>query len=249
MPLQTSIRLAAAATLTCAVCCPTPSLLAQPPAAGGNPFAGQWSLKLSIATAPGGVTAGPASPFHCLYRVENDQFEVRPDGTFQWLAREAGMLHDHGTSVASSFQNDFELHLRAAGKAEAPTEPGAAGRPENRRLRIVLALIGGSGMGSSTAGGHYAYSVGVVSADLSQITFTSSAGMVTTVSGAPHEVTWEGLAAVRTSRQELAPDVFVERTIYEASRQSTILAVGQQIPVTERIEVEHVQPSQLVPRG
>ena len=31
------------------------------PAGGGNPFDGEWSLKLSIATAPGGVSAGPVS--------------------------------------------------------------------------------------------------------------------------------------------------------------------------------------------
>ena len=53
------------------------------PVGGGNPFDGEWSLQMSIATAPGGVSARSATPFNCQYVVENRRFEVKADGSFE----------------------------------------------------------------------------------------------------------------------------------------------------------------------
>jgi hypothetical protein len=71
---------------------------------------------------------------------------------------------------------------------------------------------------------------------------------VVTVSGVPHEVTWPELRSTSVSREELSPDVIVEKTIYRASRQGTMRA-PEEVPVTERIEVKHVRYLKLVPRG
>jgi hypothetical protein len=81
------------------------------------------------------------------------------------------------------------------------------------------------------------------------MTYTSyPGGNAVTVTTAPHEVTWS-VSSTNTTREEIAPDVILERTSYQASRQGTLRALGQEIPVTERIEVKHVRYLNLVPRG
>ena len=225
------------------------------PAGGGHPFDGQWSLTFSAATAPGGVSAGFVSPYNSLYKVENRRFEVRPDGSFDWLASETGTLHTDGVSPggSSSFKNDFQLHLRGKGKVDPPPEDASGGESGNRRLSVKkLSLLSGSGLGSAiNNGATTSFSVGVVSADLSRMTYTSyPGGNVTTVTNKPLEVTWENLRSTRVTRDEIAPDVVVETALYKASRQGTWpVGVNQVVPVTEEIEVKHVRYLKLVPRG
>ena len=83
------------------------------------------------------------------------------------------------------------------------------------------------------------------------MTFTSyPGGVATTVTTTPHELVWPELTSTRTSREEISPDVIVERTDYRATRQGTLrVGPGQEVPVTERIEVKHVRHLNLVPRG
>ena len=219
---------------------------------GGNPFDGEWSVKLSITTAPGGVSTRLATPFNSHYLVENRRFEVKADGSFEWLVREAGRMHDDGVSPGgSSFQNDFQLHLRGRGKAELPPATGGPDRPGDRRLNLQLSFLLGDGRGSAVNSGVYGFSVGVSSADLAQMTFTSHpGGHVVTVAGVHDEVTpWPELRSTSVTRAEIAPDVVVETAVYRASRQGTRRALAQEVPVTERIEVKHVRYLKLVPRG
>jgi hypothetical protein len=221
------------------------------PAGDANPFDGQWSLQVSFATGPGGASYPGVSTFNCLYAGENRQFEVKADGTFEWLAREAGTQHDDGISANSSFQNDFQLHLRGRGKAERAPRTGGPERPGDRRLSLQLSFIGGDGRGSAVNMLGSGFSIGVVSADLMQMTFTSyPGGNVITVATVPHEVTWPALTSASTTREETSPDVIVETTTYQANRQGTLrVGPGQEVSVTERIEVKHVRYLNLVPRG
>ena len=220
------------------------------PARGGNPFDGEWTLETSITTAPGGVSTRLAAPFNSHFVVEKLRFEVNADGSFEWLARDAGTLHDDGASGPGSFQNDFQLHLRGGGNAMLPPETGGPERPGDRRLKLTLKFITGDGRGSSLGPGHYVLSIGVASADLTQMTFTSHpGGHVVTVSAVPYEVAWPALSSTSATREEIAPDVLRVSTIYEARRQGTLRALGQQIPVTEWIKVEHVRYPKLIPRG
>ena len=222
------------------------------PAGGANPFDGEWSLDLTIATAPGGLSIASLSPYNSHHKVENRRFEVKADGSFEWLAREAGTMHDDGvTSVGNSFKNDFQLHLRGKGKAELPPATGGPERPGDRRLKnLQLTFLLGDGRGSAVTNGNYGFSVGVSSADSAQMTFTSHpGGHVVTVAGVHEEVTpWPELRSTSVTREETAPDVVVETARYEASRQGTRRGPGQ-VPVTERIEVKHVRHLKLVPRG
>lgn len=222
------------------------------PAGGGNPFDGEWSLKLSIATAPGGVSASFVSPYNSLHMAENRRFEVKADGSFEWLAREAGKMHDDGVSPGgSSFQNDFQLHVRGRGSAEPSPRAGGQERPGDRRLNLNLTFLLGDGRGSAINSGDYSFSIGVSSADSAQMTFTSHpGGNVVSVAGVHDELTpWPELRSTSVSREEIAPDVVVETALYRASRQGTRRALGTEIPVTERIEVKHVRYLKLVPRG
>lgn len=243
---RTVLRLAALVGLLVVAAEPSPG---QQPS--DNPFDGEWSLQVSFATAPGGVSFPGVSPFNCFYEAETRRFEVKADGSFEWLAREAGKMHDDGISANSSYQNDFQLHLRGRGQADLPPRTGAPERPGDRRLNLQLSFIGGDGRGSAVNTGGSGYSIGVVSADLRQMTFTSyPGGNVATVTTVPHEVTWPALRSTSTTREATAPDVIVERTIYQANRQGRLrVGPGQEIPVTERIEVKHVRFLKLVPRG
>ena len=237
------------AALILAGCLAPPVVDAQQP--GGNPFDGQWSLQMSFATAPGGVSTSLAVPYNSHHVAENRRFEVQPDGTFEWLAREAGAMHDDGVSPGGSFQNDFQLHLRGKGKAELPPRTGGPERPGDRRLNLEkLSVILGDGRGSAVNPGGSGYSIGVSSADLMQMTFTSyPGGNVVTVAGVHQEVTWPELRSTSVTREEIAPDVILETTLYKTSRQGTLRALGQEVPVTERIEVKHERFLNLVPRG
>lgn len=223
------------------------------PAGGGNPFDGEWSLNMSSTTAPGGLSILALMPYNSHHVAENRRFEVKADGSFEWLAREAGTMHDDGVVPGhSSFKNDFQLHLRGEGKAERPPETGGPERPGDRRLtNLKLTFLLGDGRGSAVTNGNYGFSVGVSSADSAQMTFTSHpGGNVVTVAGVHDEVTpWPELRSTSVSREEIAPDVVVETVRYEASRQGTRRALGQVVPVTERIEVKHVRHLKLVPRG
>jgi hypothetical protein len=222
------------------------------PAGVGNPFDGEWSLTVSIATAPGGVPTRLATPYNSHHVAENRRFDVKADGSFEWLEREAGRMHDDGVSPGpSSFQNDFQLHLRGRGTAELPPETGGPERPGDRRLtNLRLTILLGDGRGSAVNPGGSGFSIGVSSADSAQMTFTSyPGGNVVTVAGAHDELTWPELCSTSVAREEIASDVIVETARYEASRQGTRRALGQEIPVTERIEVKHVRYLNLVPRG
>lgn len=223
-------------------------------AGGGNPFDGQWSLTYSASTAPGGVSMPFATPYNSHHVVENPQFEVKADGSFEWLAREAGKMHDDGVTPGGSgrYQNDFQLHLRSRGKAELPPETGGPERPGDRRLKnLKLSFLLGDGRGSASNidGSGYTFSIGVSSADSAQMTFTAHpGGNVVTVAGVHEEVKpWPELRSTSVSREEIAPDVVVETTLYRSSRQGTRWRT--EVPVTERIEVKHVRHMKLVPRG
>jgi hypothetical protein len=140
--------------------------------------------------------------------------------------------------------------LRGKGKAESVGQADGPPRPGDRRLNLQLSFIGGDGRGSAVNPGGSGYSIGVVSADLTQMTYTGyPGGDVVTVTTDPHEVTWPALASTSVSRAETSPDVIVETTIYQANRQGTMRALGQEVPVTERIEVKHKRHLKLVPRG
>jgi hypothetical protein len=221
------------------------------PVGGKNPFEGEWLLELSITTAAGGVSTRLATPYNSHHMVANRRFEVKADGSFEWLAREAGMMHDDGVSAGSSgFQNDFQLHLRGQGKAMPPRTAGGPERPGDRRLNVQLSLLLGDGRGSSFSPGGSGFSIGVSSADSAQMTFTSyPGGNVVTVAGVHDELTWPELRSTSVAREEIAPDVLVETVRYKSNRQGTRRALGQEVPVTERIEVKHVRYLNLVPRG
>jgi hypothetical protein len=217
---------------------------------GRNPFDGEWSLELSIATAPGGVSTSLAAPYNSLHVINSVRFKVPRDGTIRFLAHEAGKMHDDGVSPSSSFQNDFQLHLRGLGKAEPPPLAAGLERPGDRRLNLTqLSFILGNGRGSSRNTLGSGYSIGVSSADSAQMTFTSyPGGHVVTVAGVHEEHSWPELRSTSLTREEVAPDVLVETVVYKADRQGTRRALGQEIPVTERIEVKHVRNLKLVPR-
>jgi hypothetical protein len=220
--------------------------------AAPNPFDGNWSLRVSFATAPGGVSYPGVARFNCLYRAENRRFQVKADGTFEWLARDAGRMHDDGVSSGGRFQNDLQQHLRGQGQAELPPATGGPERPGNRHLKnLKLSFMGGDGRGSAVNTGGWGYSIGVVSADLTQMTFTSyPGGNVITVATVPHEIFWPELSSTSVTRDEIAPDIIVETALYQGSRQGRLrVGPGQEVPVTERIEVKHVRHLNLVPRG
>ena len=188
-----------------------------------------------------------------LYHLENRRFEVKPDGTFQWLARAAGAQHHDYHRTGGSGHTDFEMHLRGKGKADPPPEDATGSGLGNRRLSVQLSLLAGNGRGSYLIYGFPASQVHVVSADLSQITTTmispTQTGTVTTSAGEGLQVKWDDLRSTSVKRDEIAPDVIVETTLYEASRQSTLAIPDQNPPVTQRIEVKHVRYLNLVPRG
>jgi hypothetical protein len=218
---------------------------------GGNPFDGEWSLILDIATAPGGASMGGDVTVDYLYRMENRRFEVKPDGTFEWLAREAGAQHHDYHRTGGSVHGDVEMHLRGKGKVDPPPEEAASTGAGNRRLSVQLSLLNGNGRGSYLMYGFPAYMVSVASADLSQITTTTispTGNKTVTIGSGERQVKWDNLRSTRVTRDEIAPDVVVETTVYRASRQAT-WRVPDQIPVTERIEVKHVRHLKLVPRG
>ena len=244
--IRTNLRVAALAGLLVVAAAPAP---AQQP--DGNPFDGEWTLETSIKTAPGGVSTSLAAPFNSQYVVTRLRFEVKSDGSFAWLARDAGTLHDDGVSAGGSFRNDFQLHLDGGGNAVFPPETGGPERPGDRRLNLTLSFITGDGLGSSVVSGGDVVSIGVASADLTQMTFTSyPGGNVVTVSAVPYyKVAWPALSSTSATREEIAPDVVRLSTIYEARRQGTLRALGQEIPVTEWIKVEHVRYPKLIPRG
>src|SRR5688572_10777567 len=146
-----SMRMAAA--LACVVSCFAAPALAQPDAGSGNPFDGEWSLVLDINTAPGGATLSSAgtttSPYNYEVHAARQRFQVNEDGSFEWSQSDAGSSQYDGvqynTTGTARFRGNQSLVLRAAGKVQVP--PPAAGglREEDRRLKIDLTMIHGSG--------------------------------------------------------------------------------------------------------
>jgi hypothetical protein len=125
---------------------------AQPAASarGGNPFDGEWTLQMSIVTAPGGVSTRVAAPFNSQYVVK-PWFSERMDRRV--AGPRSGGVADDGVSAGGSFRNDFQLHLDGGGNAVFPPETGGPERPGDRRLNLTLKFITGDGRGSSPGGG------------------------------------------------------------------------------------------------
>jgi hypothetical protein len=222
------------------------------PATGRNPYGGQWSLKIEMATAPGGATVdvpgGPISPYNCSYRAERRSFQVKEDGTYEWSESNAGTTHHEGVLPNATFNGDRMLMLRASGLVVDPLPPEGPAREDYRRVTLKLAIIGGDGYSTGTSASGTSTGIGLVSADWSQLTNYPGG---TTIPNPAWVVEWT-LKPSSVRDEELGPEVIRRTTTYEGTRPSRIPSAinGLFTPlVTERIEVKHVRYLKLVPRG
>lgn len=253
---QSSPQLVALIAVVWLTASPTPAQ--QPAGRSGHPFDGEWSLVWNVATAPGGATiaipGGTYSPYHAVYHAGKEQFQVHEDGTFEWAQSEAGAMNHKGTFNADGASYQFlgarKVHLRVAGKAQAPRTATGELRAEDRRLTLDLTAIGGNGHSSGTTPGSYA----TIVADLEDREMV----MIPELGGthrAPNPrwiLKWQDLKPTRVTKEELAPDVIRETITYESTRETRMPeAVNGALtpPMTERIEVKHVRYLNLIPRG
>ncbi len=251
-----AIRLGMTAALACAALCAATPVLAQPGAsAAGNPHAGEWSLEFRVSTRPGGDTAVASRGFtpedvqtmNLLLNVSRPTFTVAADGVLRWEQRGGGQVHwdDFSTLAGKTATSDTQAVLRAQGKVTATPAPAGSGRTYDRRLSLDLSWSGGSGMTVDHRGLPWAVTL---SADGNQV--------ITPFGGGPavyERSQWE-LEPTSVRREEIAPDLIRETTVFRAARQtaSSVYKIGvQQAPLhfTEQIEIKHVHYPRLVPRG
>jgi hypothetical protein len=229
------------ATISAAVVLAAASTLAQEPAAR-NPHAGEWSLEFRVATRPGGesriasinLTPPDTQTINLLLHVSRPSFGVAADGALRWEQQEGTLFHwdDFSSLVGRTSTADGQTVLRVVGKTIAMLAPPGSGRTYDRRLTLDLTWGGGNTSGFDHLGKP----------------FTVAAG-----AAVYEQSSWE-LEPISVQREEIAPDVIRETTIFRATRQKATStfkfgAPPAPFPVTERIEIKHIHYPRLVPRG
>jgi hypothetical protein len=215
---------------------------------GGHPFEGEWTLTFDVATPPGGVTLrdmyGSNSPYHMAFHASKRSFQVQADGTFSWREVDNGTLQINTTANYFGTQTKcWETHqplLKALGKATATPTPPRSPQPYDRAVQIDLDC---SGVYGDNHGGGGAYAV-----DAAGERMTVTGPTTTTLPVMYWQSKWK-LKPASTIREEIGPDEIRETVTYKESRQSEVETKLGKYKVTERIELQHVRHSRLVPRG